>query len=167
MQIDEVGSVANGFDFGLCGMAQLATERRVDASVTHQAVSHLRVVGWSRGIALCQTTMASQAGILGLELVSNRSCRRKISSAVDRCGQSRGNISQRQMLLMAKFQSSRWTLEDIGFLSLVIFHRVQAVMASKAGLGLGQVIVSCEPARKRAVVAIFATDAFQRQVLAM
>src|SRR4030095_13396678 len=125
------------------------------------------MVGRSRGIVFRQTTMTRRAGILSLQLLSSRPCRRQIGSAVDGSGQSWGNISQGQMLLMAKLQSSRRTLENIGFLSLVVFHRVQAVMASKAGFGLGQVIVSCEPARNRAVVAVFATDAFQRQVLAM
>src|SRR5512134_3220218 len=106
-------------------MAQLAAERRIDGCVTHQTVSHMRVVGCFRGIASCQATMTSHASILSLQLLSSRSSRRKVVSAVDGCKQSRRNISQRQMLLMAELQSSRRTLEDISFLSLIVLHGMQ------------------------------------------
>jgi hypothetical protein len=49
------------------------------------------------------------------------------------------------MLLMAELQSSRWTLEDISFLPLIVLHGMQSVMAGHTGCGFGQVVVSREP----------------------
>jgi len=104
------------------------------------------MVGRSRGIAFCQAAMAGQAGIFGLQVISSRPRRRQVGSAFDGCSQSRGNIPQRQMLLMTELQSSRGTLENIGLLPIIVLHRMKAVVAGKAGFGLGQVVVSREPA---------------------
>ena len=102
VEINEVRCVAGGFDLRICGMAQLTTERRIDGCVTHQAIGHLRMVGRPRGIVFRQATMTRHACILSLQLLSSRSCRRQIRSAVDGCGQGWGNISKRQMLLVAE-----------------------------------------------------------------
>ena len=146
MEINEVRRVGSRFDLRVCGMAQLAAERRLDGCVTHQTIGHLRVVGRSRGIAFRQTTMTRRAGVLSLQLLSSRSCRRQVGSTVDGCNQGGSHISKSQMLLMAELQRSRRALEHISFLPFIVLHRMQAVVAGQASFGLGQIVVSREPA---------------------
>ena len=146
VEITEVRCVAGRFDLRILRMAQLAAERRIDGRVTHQTVGHLRMVARSRGIAFYQAAMASHAGVPGLQLISGRPRRRQIDSTVDSCSQSRGNISKRQMRLVAEFQSPQWTLENIGFLPLVVLRRMKAVVTGKTGFGLGQIVIRREPA---------------------
>lgn len=146
VEVNEVWRVASRFDLRILGVTQLAAERRIDGRVTHQTVSHLRMVGGSRSVAFCQATVTSHAGILGLQLLSRRMCWRQVGSAVDGCSQGWGNISKRQMLLMAEFQSSRGTLESIRFLPIVMLHRMKAVVAGDAGFRLRQIVISRDPA---------------------
>src|SRR5262245_35289946 len=127
-------------------MAQLTTEGRIDGRVTHQAVSHLRVVGRSSDIAFCKATMTRYAGILSLQLLPSRSCRRQISATVDGCSQSGSHIPERQVLLMVELQSSCRTLEDISSLALIVLHGMESVMAGHTGCSFGQVIISRKPA---------------------
>src|SRR5258708_4899513 len=88
-------------------MAELATERWVDLVMADQAVRHLREIGFGGSARFLHAAVTGRAGVGAVQMAPDVAWRRQIRFRIDRAADNRGDIAEREMLLVIEAREYR------------------------------------------------------------
>jgi hypothetical protein len=107
VRFEKFRRVIGGPQFCAGAMALLTTEGQLDLVVAHQAIGHLRHLGARDGFGCFSPSVAGQARVGAVEMLSNVAGRREVLAGVDGLRNDRRNIAELQVPFVAEIHKQR------------------------------------------------------------
>jgi hypothetical protein len=148
MAIGESLRMTRRLQLGFGSVAVLAAERRIDASVTDQAVRHSREMRFGGEIRLKNAAMTGETSIVRRQMLPHSLDRAEIPAAGYGRIEHGCDVAESQMILVVESKGPlrRRTIPDgsgIRVAEGAIFRRSLAVVADQARLFPGEIVIGC------------------------